>query len=89
MVAGAVAGLGSKSAAGAQSGAAEATTTSAFETETGNRIYNLPRDHAMHAGEWYKGAEYQETNYFTGFFKEKKTGKPRAIGLRGYGTGLA
>ena len=51
----------------------------AFETETGNRIYSLPRDHAMHHGDWYKGAEYQETNYFTGFFKDKKTGKPYSV----------
>jgi hypothetical protein len=51
----------------------------AFETETGNRIYNLPRDHAMHHGDWYKGAEYQETNYFTGFFRDKRTGKPYSV----------
>jgi hypothetical protein len=29
----------------------------AFETETGNGIYSLPRDHAMHHGDWYKGAD--------------------------------
>jgi hypothetical protein len=50
-----------------------------YETETGNRIYNLPRDHAMHHGDWYKGAEYQETHYFTGFFTDKRTGKPYSV----------
>ena len=51
----------------------------AYETATGNRIYNLPRDHAMHGGDWYRGAEYQETNYFTGFFTDKNTGKPYSL----------
>ena len=55
---------------------AEAAEINAYETQTGGRIYNLPRDHAMHGGDWYRGAEYQETHYFTGFFKDKKTGKP-------------
>lgn len=59
--------------------AAQAATASAFETETGGRIYSLPRDHAMHAGDWYKGAEYQETHYFTGFFTDRKTGKPYSV----------
>jgi hypothetical protein len=65
----------SQTQAGGQSNA----SSSAFETEAGNRIYNLPRDHAMHAGDWYHGAEYQETNYFTGFFNEKRTGKPYSV----------
>lgn len=79
IAAGAIGGLATQGGALAQTEAAAAGNTSAFETETGNRIYNLPRDHAMHAGDWYKGAEYQETNYFTGFFKEKKTGKPYSV----------
>jgi hypothetical protein len=54
-------------------------TPSAFETETGGRIYSLPRDHAMHGGDWYKGAEYQETHYFTGFFNDRNTGKPYSV----------
>ncbi len=33
----------------------------------------------MHGGEWYAGAEYQETNYFTGFFNDKKTGDPYSV----------
>jgi hypothetical protein len=45
-----------------------------FESETGNQVYHFPRDNAMHGGPWYRGAEYQETHYFTGFFKEKRTG---------------
>jgi len=79
VAAGAVGGLATQGVTQAQTETAKAATVSAFETETGGRIYNLPRDHAMHAGEWYKGAEYQETNYFTGFFKEKKTGKPYSV----------
>jgi hypothetical protein len=50
-----------------------------LESETGGPIYHLPRDHAMHGGPWYRGAEYQETNYFTGFFVDKKTGKPYSV----------
>jgi hypothetical protein len=43
-----------------------------FDTETGGAIYHLPRDHAMHHGDWYKGAEYQETHYFTGFLTDRR-----------------
>jgi hypothetical protein len=50
-----------------------------LESETGGAIYHLPRDHAMHGGTWYRGAEYQETNYFTGFFVDKKTVKPYSV----------
>jgi hypothetical protein len=50
-----------------------------FESETGTAIYNFPRDHAMHGGPWYRGAEYQETHYFTGFFNDKLTGKPYSV----------
>ncbi len=50
-----------------------------IESETGTAIYNLPRDHAMHGGPWYRGAEYQETHYFTGFFTDKRTGKPYSV----------
>lgn len=63
------------SVAGSTSAMAEGAS-GAYETETGGRLYNLPRDHAMHGGDWYRGAEYQETHYFTGFFKDKKSGKP-------------
>jgi predicted secreted hydrolase len=56
-----------------------ATGHSAYESETGGRIYHLPRDHALHGGPWYRGAEYQETNYFTGFFTDRKTGKPYSV----------
>lgn len=50
-----------------------------LESETGGAIYHLPRDHAMHGGPWYRGAEYQETNYFTGFFVDKISGKPYSV----------
>jgi hypothetical protein len=33
----------------------------------------------MHGGTWYRGAEYQETNYFTGFFTDRNTGKPYSV----------
>jgi len=63
----------------AQSPAKSNANASAFETETGGRIYSFPRDNAMHGGDWYKGAEYQETHYFTGFFTDRKTGKPYSV----------
>ena len=50
-----------------------------IESESGTAIYRLPRDHAMHGGTWYQGAEYQETHYFTGFFTDKKTNKPYSL----------
>ena len=50
-----------------------------IESESGTAIYRLPRDHAMHGGAWYRGAEYQETHYFTGFFNDRKTGKPFSL----------
>ena len=50
-----------------------------IETEAGTAIYRLPRDHAMHGGTWYRGAEYQETHYFTGFFNDRKTGRPFSL----------
>jgi hypothetical protein len=50
-----------------------------FESETGNQVYHFPRDNAMHGGPWYRGAEYQETHYFTGFFQDKRTGKPYSV----------
>ena len=50
-----------------------------IESETGTALYNFPRDHAMHGGPWYRGAEYQETHYFTGFFNDKRTGKPYSV----------
>ena len=53
--------------------------TDGFENQTGSKIYDLPRDHALHGGAWYKGAEYQETNYFTGFFRDKTTNKPYSL----------
>jgi hypothetical protein len=68
----------SPAAAGTAAGAGSDVNV-AYETEAGTRIYTLPRDHAMHGGEWYRGAEYQETNYFTGFFKDKKTGMPYSV----------
>jgi hypothetical protein len=71
-----VAGGGSTSVATAADGPA---SNVAYESETGGRIYHLPRDHALHAGDWYRGAEYQETNYFTGFFNDKRTGKPYSL----------
>ncbi len=79
IAAGAVGGMAAQGVAQAQTETAKAGTASAFETETGGRIYSLPRDHAMHAGDWYKGAEYQETHYFTGFFTDRKTGKPYSV----------
>jgi hypothetical protein len=50
-----------------------------IESQSGTAIYRLPRDHAMHGGPWYRGAEYQETHYFTGFFNDKKSGKPFSL----------
>lgn len=50
-----------------------------FETQTGNQVYHLPRDHTMHGGAWYHGAEYQETHYFTGFFTDRATDKPYSV----------
>jgi len=50
-----------------------------IEAQSGTAIYRLPRDHAMHGGPWYRGAEYQETNYFTGFFTDKKSGRPFSL----------
>ncbi len=44
-----------------------------FETESGV-LYNLPRDHAHHAGPNWRCAEYQESIYFTAFGKDTKTG---------------
>ncbi len=67
------------SVAGSPVPAAADEPAGAFETQTGNRIYSLPRDHALHGGDWYHGAEYQETNYFTGFFKDRKTGNPFSL----------
>ena len=63
----------------AQSPAKSKANASGFETETGGRIYSFPRDNAMHGGDWYKSAEYQETHYFTGFFTDRKTGKPYSV----------
>jgi hypothetical protein len=39
-------------------------TCPGVESDTGNAIYQLPRDHAMQ-GPRYRGREYQETNDFT------------------------
>lgn len=50
-----------------------------IESQSGTAIYRLPRDHSLHGGPWYRGAEYQETNYWTGFFNDRKTGKPFSV----------
>jgi hypothetical protein len=83
-------GTGLATAAAGGAGGAFAATTGrsydphtftgpALEAETGGPIYHLPRDHAMHGGVWYRGAEYQETNYFTGFFTDRNTGRPYSV----------
>jgi|GEM_PF-459569 len=57
----------------------DGSTLPGYEGETGHAIYHLPRDHVMHGGTWYRGAEYQETHYFTGFFTDKNTGAPYSV----------
>lgn len=53
----AVAGVATTSVLQAQSPTKNNAHSSAFETETGGQTYHLPRDHAMHGGDWYKGAD--------------------------------
>jgi predicted secreted hydrolase len=74
-------GKATKPAAKARSGKIDPRnfTGPGIEAESGTAIYRLPRDHAMHGGKWYHGAEYQETNYFTGFFTDRKTNKPYSL----------
>ena len=58
---------------------ADTSTLPGYEGDTGHAIYHLPRDHVMHGGAWYRGAEYQETHYFTGFFTDRNTGRPYSV----------
>ena len=50
-----------------------------IETKTGGAIYDLPRDHALHGGAYYKRSEYQESQYFTAMGVDKKTGDPFSL----------
>ena len=45
-----------------------------IETQTGQAIYSLPRDHAWHGGAFYQSNEYNEWHYITALGRDLKTG---------------
>ncbi len=45
------------------------------ETQTGQAVYSLPRDHAWHGGEFYQTNDYNEWHYITALGKDVKTGE--------------
>lgn len=51
-----------------------AGNTSTLETESGQALYSLPRDHRWHGGPFYETPEYWEWHYWTGFAKDVASG---------------
>jgi predicted secreted hydrolase len=47
---------------------------STLETESGQALYTLPRDHRWHGGAFYEQPEYWEWHYWTGFVKDVDSG---------------
>jgi len=62
-------------------GAAAATSGPApaggpgIETQSGQAIYRLPRDHAWHGGAFYQSNDYNEWHYITALGRDLKTGQ--------------
>jgi predicted secreted hydrolase len=50
-----------------------------IETQTGQAIYSLPRDHAWHGGAFYQSNEYNEWHYITALGRDLKTGQRISI----------
>jgi predicted secreted hydrolase len=46
-----------------------------IEVQTGQAIYQLPRDHAWHGGAFYQSNEYNEWHYITALGRDLKTGE--------------
>lgn len=49
-------------------------TSPGIETQTGQAIYTLPRDHAWHGGAFYQSNDYNEWHYLTALGKDVKSG---------------
>src|SRR4029079_14583360 len=50
-------------------------SVSTLETESGQALYTLPRDHRWHGGAFYETPEYWEWHYWTGFAKDVASGE--------------
>jgi hypothetical protein len=45
------------------------------ETQTGQAVYQLPRDHAWHGGAFYQTNDYNEWHYITALGRDVETGE--------------
>ncbi|TVS05771.1 MAG: hypothetical protein EA413_06490 [Cyanobium sp. PLM2.Bin73] len=45
------------------------------ETQSGQAVYQLPRDHAWHGGDFYQTNDYNEWHYITALGRDVKTGE--------------
>jgi hypothetical protein len=50
-----------------------------IETQTGQALYSLPRDHAWHGGAFYQSNDYNEWHYITALGRDVKTGERISI----------
>jgi hypothetical protein len=80
MAAGAIVGIGTQGPALAQTAGANASTQPpvggpGIETQSGQTIYRLPRDHACHGGAFHQSNEYNEWHYITALGRDIKTGR--------------
>jgi len=50
-----------------------------IETQTGQALYQLPRDHAWHGGDFYQSNDYNEWHYITAIGKDVETGERVSI----------
>jgi hypothetical protein len=48
---------------------------STIETESGQALYSLPRDHRWHGGPFYTTSEYWEWHYWTAFVTDVESGE--------------
>lgn len=80
VAASAMVGVAAQGAAQAQTPSINAATQPpvggpGIETQTGQAIYTLPRDHAWHGGAFYQSNDYNEWHYITALGRDIKTGQ--------------
>lgn len=59
-----------------------------IETQSGQALYQLPRDHAWHGGDFYQTNDYNEWHYITAIGEDVETGERVSVFLGSSGTRL-
>ena len=83
VVSGTIGGIAAQGVAQAQTPSASGTpppvSSPGVETQSGQAVYQLPRDHAWHGGKFYQSNDYNEWHYLTVLGRDVKTGERISI----------